>query len=69
MVVLVPSLGTGAVVGAHATPGLARGPYVSLGRGRNMPRGSGAPVLTLQGSGEAEIIFDEVQGSGALMMS
>jgi hypothetical protein len=30
-----------------------------------MPRGSGAPVLTLQGSGEAEIVPDGVQGSGA----
>jgi hypothetical protein len=66
MVVLVPSLGTGAVVGAHAAPRLARGPYVSLERGRNMPRGSGAPVLMLQGSGEAEIISDEVQGCKVL---
>jgi hypothetical protein len=34
-----------------------------------MPRGSGAPVLTLQGSGEAEIVLNRAQGSGALMMS
>jgi hypothetical protein len=52
------------MVGAHAAPGLARGPYASLGRGRNMPRVSGAPVLTLQGSGEAEIVPNGVQGSG-----
>jgi hypothetical protein len=40
----------------------ARGPYASLGRGRSMPRGSGAPILTLHGSGEAEIVPD---GPGA----
>jgi hypothetical protein len=34
-----------------------------------MPRGSGAPVLMLQGSGEAEIVPDGVQGSGTLMTS
>jgi hypothetical protein len=55
----------GAVVGAHAALVLDRGSYASLGRGRSMPRGSGAPVLTLQGSGEAEIVPDGVQGSGA----
>jgi hypothetical protein len=32
-----------------------------------MPRGLGAPVLTLQRLGEVEIIPDGVQGSGALM--
>jgi hypothetical protein len=32
-----------------------------------MPRKSGAPVLTLQGSGEEKIVPDGVQGSGALM--
>jgi hypothetical protein len=34
-----------------------------------MPWGSDAPMLTLQGSDEAEIVPDGVQGSGALMMS
>jgi hypothetical protein len=34
-----------------------------------MPRGSGAPVLMLHGLGEAEIVPDGVQGSGALMTS
>jgi hypothetical protein len=71
MVVFVPSLGMGVVVGAHAAPGLARGSCASLGRGGSMPRGSnafvltlqgsGVPVLTLQGSGEAEIISDRVE--------
>jgi hypothetical protein len=45
-------------------PRLARGLHVSLGRGRSMPRGSGAPVLTLQGSGEAKIVLDRAQGLG-----
>jgi hypothetical protein len=67
MVVYVLSVGIGAVVGAHAAPVLARGPYASLWRGESMPRGSDAPVLTLQGSSEAEIIPDGVQGSGTLM--
>jgi hypothetical protein len=48
-------------------PRLARGLYVSLGRGRSMPRKLGAPVLTLQGSGEEKIVPDGVQGLGALM--
>jgi hypothetical protein len=69
MVVSVPSVGMGAVVGAHAALVLARGSYASLGRGGSVPRGSGAPVLTLQGSSEAEIVPDGVQGSGALMTS
>jgi hypothetical protein len=34
-----------------------------------MPRGSGAPVLTLQGSGEVEIVPNRARGSGALMTS
>jgi hypothetical protein len=55
--------------GPRGSPRLARGLHVSLGRGRSMPRGSGAPMLTLQGSGEAEIVPDRAQGSGALMMS
>jgi hypothetical protein len=38
---------------------------VSLGQGESMPgRGSGAPVLMSQGSGEAEIVPDEAKGSG-----
>jgi hypothetical protein len=69
MVVSVPSLGLGAVVGAHVAPSLARGPYTSLERGERMTRGLGAPTLTLQGSGEAEIVPNRVQGSGTLMAS
>jgi hypothetical protein len=34
-----------------------------------MPRGSGAPVLTLPGSGEAEVILDRAQELSALMTS
>jgi hypothetical protein len=63
------SAGMDAVVGAPVTPRLARGLHVSLGRGRSTPRGSGAPVLILQGSGEAEIVPDGTQGLGALMTS
>jgi hypothetical protein len=59
----------GVVVGAHTALDLARGPYVSLGRGESMPRGSGAPVLTLKGSSEAEIVPDGMQWLGALMIS
>jgi hypothetical protein len=54
-------------LGAPMAPRLARGLHVSLGRGRSMPRGSGAPVLTPWGSGEAEIVPDKAQGSCALM--
>jgi hypothetical protein len=50
-------------------PRLARGLHVSLRRGRSTLRGSGAPVLTSQGSGEAEIVPERAQGSGALMTS
>jgi hypothetical protein len=50
-------------------PRLARGLHVSLGRDRSMPRGSGATILMLQGSGEAKIVPDRAQGSGALMTS
>jgi hypothetical protein len=64
MVVFVPSLGMGVVVGAHVDPDLVRGPYASLGRGRSMLRGSGTPMLMLQGSGEAKIVPDGVKGSG-----
>jgi hypothetical protein len=69
MVMSIPSVGMDVVVGTHAAPVLARGPYTSLGRGGSMPRGSSAPVLTLQGLGEAEIVSDRVQGLGALMTS
>jgi hypothetical protein len=48
---------------------LARGHHVSLEQGRSMPRGLGAPVLTFQESGEAEIVPERAQGSGALMTS
>jgi hypothetical protein len=34
-----------------------------------MPRGSDAPMLMLQGSGEAEMVPDGAQGSSALMTS
>jgi hypothetical protein len=49
-------------------PRLAIGLHVSLGRGRSTLRGLGAPMLTLLGSGEAEIVPDRAQGSSALMM-
>jgi hypothetical protein len=49
--------------------GLARGPYASLGQGESMPRGSDVPVLTLKGSGEAEITLEGLQGSSALVTS
>jgi hypothetical protein len=42
-----PIARTGVMVRAPVAPRLARGLHVSLGRGRSMPRGSGAPVLTL----------------------
>jgi hypothetical protein len=69
MVVFVPSLGMGAMVGAHTALGLDRGPYASLGLGKSMPTGSGILVIMLQGSGEVEIVPDRVQGSGTLMTS
>jgi hypothetical protein len=50
------------VVGAYVAPNCARGPYVSLGQGRSVLRGSGTPMLTSQGSGEVEIVPD---GAGA----
>jgi hypothetical protein len=54
----------GAAVGVHVAPGCARGPYASLEQGGSVPRGSGAPMLTWQGSGEVEIVSDGAQGSG-----
>jgi hypothetical protein len=65
----IPLVGVGVVVRAPMAPRLARGLHVSLERGRSMLRGSGAPMLMLQGSGEAEIALDRAQGSSALMMS
>jgi hypothetical protein len=65
----VPMAGIGDVVGAPVALSLARGLHMSLGRGRSMLRGSGTPVLILQGSGEAEIVLNGAQGSGALIMS
>jgi hypothetical protein len=59
----------GAVVRAPMAPRLARGLHVSLGQDRSTPRGSGAPVLTLSGSDEAEIVPDRAQGSSTLMTS
>jgi hypothetical protein len=53
-----PISGNGRHGGAPVAPRLARGFYVSLGRGESMPRGSGTPVLILQGSDEAEIVPD-----------
>jgi hypothetical protein len=47
------------------TSRLARGLHASLERGRSTLRGLGAPVLTLQGSSEGEIVLDRAQGSGA----
>jgi hypothetical protein len=47
----VPSVRMGAAVRALVAPRLTRGLHVPLGQGRSMPRGSGAPVLTLQVSG------------------
>jgi hypothetical protein len=64
-----PLGGNGCRDGAHMAPRRARGLHVFLGRGRSMPRVSGAPMLTLQGSGEAEIVPDGAQESGALMTS
>jgi hypothetical protein len=69
IVTFVPSAGEGAVVRAPVAPRLARGLHVSLGRDKSTPRGSGAPVLTLQWSGEAEIVPNGALGSGALMTS
>jgi hypothetical protein len=63
----VPSVGMGAVVRVPVAPRLARGLHVPRGRGKGMPRGSGILVLTLWGSGEAEIVPDRAQGSGTLM--
>jgi hypothetical protein len=60
MVMSILSVGMGAVVGAHIAPVLARGPYTSLGQGGSMSRGSDAPVLTSQGSGDVEIVPDGV---------
>jgi hypothetical protein len=59
-VISVPSAGTGIVVRAPVAPHRARGLHVSLEQGRSMPRGSDAPMLTLQGSGEVEIVPDRV---------
>jgi hypothetical protein len=69
VVVSVPSVGMSAVVGTPVAPCLDRGLHTSLERGRSMPRGMDAPMLTLQESGEAKIVLDRAQGSGALMMS
>jgi hypothetical protein len=60
MIMSIPLVGMGAVVEAHTVPGLARGLYASLGRGKSMSRGSSAPVLMSQGSDEAEIVSDGV---------
>jgi hypothetical protein len=65
----VPSVGMGAVAGTRMAPCLARGLHASLERARSMPRGSGTPVLTLQGSGEVEIVPYRAQGSGTLVTS
>jgi hypothetical protein len=69
MVMSVRSVGVGVVVETPVVPHLDRRLLVSLGRGRSMPRGSGAPMLMLHGSSEAEIVPDRAQGSGALMTS
>jgi hypothetical protein len=41
-----PISGNGCRGGAHIAPILARGPYMSLGQGGSMSKGSDAPVLT-----------------------
>jgi hypothetical protein len=48
---------------------LPEGAMHPLGEAKNVPRGLGAPVITLQGSSEAEIVPDGAQESGALMTS
>jgi hypothetical protein len=63
MVVFVPSLGMGAAVGPTRLPASPEALTRPLGEVESMPRGSGAPVLTLQGSGETEIVPDRGQGS------
>jgi hypothetical protein len=50
-VMSVPSVRMGAAVRTPVAPRLARGLHTFLERGRSTPRGSGAPVLMLQGSG------------------
>jgi hypothetical protein len=54
----VPLAGVGAVVGGLVAPLLSKGLHVSLGQGESTSRGSNAPVLTLPGPGEAEIVPD-----------
>jgi hypothetical protein len=69
----VPLVGVGVVVRAPVASHFTRGLHVSLERGKSMSKGLGAPVLSLQGSGEAEIAarrgarvghFDDVMGLG-----
>jgi hypothetical protein len=61
--------GSGCRGGGGVASRLARGLHVSLGQGGSTPRGSDAPVLLLPRSGEAEVIPDRAQGSGALTTS
>jgi hypothetical protein len=70
-VMSVPLVGVGVMVRASMASHFTRGLHVSLERGKSMPKGLGAPVLSLQGSGEAEIAarrgtrvghFDDVMG-------
>jgi hypothetical protein len=64
-----PIGGKGRCGGGPVAPRRARVLHVSLGLGRSMLSGSDAPVLTLQGSDEAEIVSDGTQESGALTTS
>jgi hypothetical protein len=57
------------MVGAHAAPSLLEGPMRPSGEAKVCQGGSRDLVLTLQGSGEAEIVLDGVQESGTLMTS
>jgi hypothetical protein len=64
-----PIGGSGCHGEGPVAPRLVRGLHMSLEQGISTPRGSGAPVLTLHGSSEAEIVPDRAQGSGTLMTS
>jgi hypothetical protein len=54
--------------GLRGSPPCQRAPHVPRAR-QKYAKGSGAPVLTLQGLSEAEIVLDRAEGSGALMTS
>jgi hypothetical protein len=64
-----PISGNGCCSGGARSSWSCQGRHASLRRGGSVPRGSGAPVPMLEGSGEAENAPDGLQGLGALMMS